>query len=138
MDWPTYQKKVNTRSAQMFCAGASASIPDAEDFLGMFYSKNCAPGSNKFNYVNAEFDKLYEQVAVMFDSPARGELYRKMELMVLEDCPAAFLNHRVAYVLHHDWYKNYKPHAFAYGLSKYRRIDMAKRAAYKELLKKIK
>jgi len=138
MDWPTYQKKVNTRSAQMFCAGASASIPDAEDFLGMFYSKNCAPGSNKFNYVNAEFDKLYEQVAVMFDSPERGELYRKMELMVLEDCPAAFLNHRVAYVLHHDWYKNYKPHAFAYGLSKYRRIDMAKRAAYKELLKKIK
>jgi len=138
MDWPTYQKKVNTRSAQMFCAGASASIPDAEDFLGMFYSKNCAPGSNKFNYVNAEFDKLYEQVAVMFDSPERGELYRKMELMVLEDCPAAFLNHRVAYVLHHDWYKNYKPHAFAYGLSKYRRIDMKKRAEYQQLLKKIK
>lgn len=55
----------------------------------------------------------------------------EMELMVLEDCPAAFLNHRVAYVLHHGWYRNYKPHAFAFGLSKYRRIDMDKRAAYK-------
>ena len=61
-----------------------------------------------------------------------------MEIIVLEDCAAALLNHRVAYVLHHGWYKNYKQHAFAYGLSKYRRIDMTKRAAYKELLKKIK
>lgn len=138
MDWPTFQEKVNTRSAQMFCYGVTASIPDAEDFLGLFYSKNWAPGSNKFNYYNGEYDKLYEKVSVMFDSPERCELYRKMELIVLEDCPAAFLNHRVAYVLHHDWYKNYKPHAFAYGLSKYRRIDMKKRAGYKELLKKIK
>jgi len=74
----------------------------------------------------------------MPESAERRELYRKMELMVLEDCPAAFLNHRIAYALHHDWYKNYKPHVFAYGLAKYRRIDMEKRAAYKELLKKIK
>ena len=104
----------------------------------MFCSKYWAPGSNKFNYRNEEYDRLYEKVSVMFESPERVELYRKMELIVLEDCPAAFLNHRVAYVLHHDWYKNYKPHAFAYGLSKYRRIDLAKREAYKELLKKVK
>jgi len=138
MDRPTYQEKLNTKSAQMFASGGSASIPDAEDFLGLFYSKNWSPGSNKFNYSNAEFDRLYEKISVMSDSPGRVELYRKMELIVLEDCPAAFLNHRVAFVLHHDWYKNYKPHAFAYGLSKYRRIDMKKRAAYKELLKRIK
>jgi len=138
MDWPTYQEKVNTRSAQIFTAGVSASITDAEDFLGLFYSRDFAPGPNKFNYRNDEFDKLYEEVRVMFDSPERRRLYRKMEITVLEDCPAAFLNHRVAYVLHHNWYKNYKPHAFAYGLSKYRRIDLKERAAYKELLKNVK
>jgi len=138
MDWPTYQEKLNTGSAQMFCSGVSASIPDAEDFLGLFYSKNWAPGSNKFNYSNSEFDRLYEKVSVMSDSPERRELYRKMEIIVLEECPAAFLNHRVAYALHHDWYKNYKPHVFAYGVAKYRRIDMKKRAEYKELLKRIK
>jgi len=131
MDRPTYQEKVNTKSAQMFSSGTSASIPDAEDFLAMFYSKYQTPGRNKCNYCNPEFDKLYEKAQVLPDSGERRRLYRKMEIMVLEDCPAAFLNHRVAYVLHHDWYKNYKPHAFAYGLSKYRRIDMAKRAAYK-------
>jgi oligopeptide transport system substrate-binding protein len=138
MDWPTYQEKVNTRSAQMFAAGVSASITDAEDFMGLFYSKYWAPGSNHFNYANPEYDKLYDKATAMFDSPERRQLYRKMEIMVLEDCPAAFLNHRVAYVLHHDWYLNYKPHAFAYGLSKYRRIDLKKRAAYKELLNKVK
>ena len=138
MDRPTYLEKVNTKSVQMFTSGSSASTPDAQDFLAMFYSRYHAPGPNKFNYSNPEFDKLYEKAQVMLDGPEKRRLYRKMELVVLEDCPAAFLNHRVAYVLHHDWYKNYKPHAFAYGLSKYRRIDMAKRAAYKKLLKTIK
>jgi len=138
MDWPTYLQKMNTRSVQMFCSGASASTPDAQDFLASFYTKYWAPGSNSFNYSNPEFDKLYERIEVMSESPERCELYRQMEIMVLEDCPAAFLNHRVAYALHHAWYKNYKPHAFAYGLSKYRRIDLAQRAAYKELLKQVK
>ncbi|MHC4597356.1 MAG: ABC transporter substrate-binding protein, partial [Planctomycetota bacterium] len=135
MDRPTYQEKVNTKSAQMFSSGASASIPDAQDFLSMFYSKYQTPGRNKFNYSNPEFDELYETAQVLPDSAERRRFYRRMELVALEDCPAALLNHRVAYVLHHDWYKNYKQHAFAYGLSKYRRIDMAERAAYKELLK---
>jgi len=138
MDWPTFQAKVNSRDVQMFAGGGGAGIPDAQDFLSQFYSKYWAPGPNHFNYTNIEFDKLYEITEVMPDSPQRRDLYQKMELIVLEDCPAAFLDHRVGYVLVHDWYMNYKPHVFAYGLAKYRRIDMKKRAAYKELLKKIK
>jgi len=138
MDWPTYQEKTNTSSAQMFFSGVSASIADAEDFMGLFYGKNKAPGSNKFNYSNPEFDRLYDIATIMFDSPQRRKLYRQMELMVLEDCPAAFLNHRVAFVLHHDWYRNYKPHVFAYGVSKYRRIDMKKHTEYNKLLEKVK
>jgi ABC-type transport system substrate-binding protein len=132
MDRPTYQEEVNTGSAAMFSSGTSASIPDAKDFLSMFYSKYQAPGQNKFNYCNPEYDELYEQAEVMPDGDGRRRLYQRMELIVLEDCPAVFLNHRVAYVLHHSWYKNYKPHAFAYGLSKYRRIDMAERAGCSE------
>jgi len=138
MDGPTYWQKLNTRSLQMFASGVGATLPDAQDILQSFYSKYWAPGSNNFNYSNPEFDRLYEKIAVMFDSPKRQELYRKMELIVLEDCPAVFLNHRVAYALHHDWYKNYKPNIFTQGQSKYRRVDMKKRAAYKELLKTIK
>ena len=138
MDWPTFLGKVHTKSVQMFSLGWIADYPDVETFLQLFYTKNISPGANNFNYSNPEFDKLYEQVAVMADSPERTELYRKMELVILEDCPAVFINHPVGYVLHHDWLYNYKPHAFQYGLSKYYRVDTVKRAAYKELLKQVK
>ena len=130
MDWPTFQDKVNTKSAQMFMLGWVADYPDVESFLQLFYSKNSSPGSNNFNYSNPEFDALYEKVAVMPDSPRRDELYRQAEQMIIEDCPAAFLLHGVEYVLLHDWVQNYKSNVFAYGASKYRRIDTAKRAAY--------
>lgn len=135
MDWPTFQNKVKTKSAQMFSLGWIADYPDTENFLQLFYSKNASPGPNNFNYFNPEFDRIYEQITVMPDSPERTSLYRKAEQVVVRDCPAVFLMHGVAYVLHHDWLKNYKPHAFGYGLSKYRRIDNTRRAAYRELLK---
>jgi ABC-type transport system substrate-binding protein len=138
MDWPTFLEKIKTKSTQMFTLGWVADYPDPENFLQLFYTKNASPGTNNFNYSSPEFDKVYEQVAVMPDSPERTELYRKAEQIVLEDCPAVFINHRVAYVLHHDWVLNYKPHVFQYGLAKYRRVDKTKRATYKELLKKIK
>ncbi len=130
MDWPTFQDKVKSKSAQIFSLGWIADYPDAENFLQLFYSKNASPGPNNFNYSNPEVDRIYEQVAVMQDSPERTELYRKAERIVIEDCPAVFMLHGVAYVLYHDWVHNYKPHAFGYGLSKYRRLDQAKRAAY--------
>jgi len=132
VDWPTFQNKIKTKSAMMFMLGWIADYPDAENFLQLFYSKNISPGPNNFNYSNPRFDKLYEQASVMPDCPERTELYRQAERIVIEDCPAAFLLHGVAYVLYHDWLHNYKPHAFGYGLSKYRRIDQAGRRAYKE------
>jgi len=57
---------------------------------------------------------------------------------MLEDCPAVFLNHRVAIAIIHGWYKNAKPHEFSYNTAKYRRIDLEKRNRYKELLKELK
>jgi len=74
----------------------------------------------------------------MPDSPERDALYRKAEQIVVADCPAVFLMHGVAYILAHDWLYNTKPHAFAYNLGKYRRVDTVKRAAYDELLRNLK
>lgn len=134
MDWPTFQDKIKSKSAQMFSLGWIADYPDSENFLQLFYSKNSSPGPNNFNYSNPEFDAIYEKIAVMTDTPERTKLYREAERIVIKDCPAVFLLHGVAYVLRHDWVGNYKPHAFGYGLAKYRRIDTAKRASYRKLL----
>ncbi|HBG78678.1 MAG TPA: hypothetical protein DDW84_07550 [Phycisphaerales bacterium] len=138
MDWPTFQNKIKTKSVQIFSLGWIADYPDAENFLQLFYSKNGSPGPNNFNYSNPAFDKIYEQVCVMPDSPERDALYKKAEQIVAADCPAVFLMHGVAYILAHDWIYNAKPNAFAYGTSKYRRIDNAKRAAYGELIRSLK
>ena len=137
MDWPTFQNKVKTKSAQMFTLGWIADYPDSENFLQLFYSKNISPGPNNFNYHNPAFDRIYEKIAIMPDSPRRTELYRQAERIIVQDYPAVFLMHGVAFVLSHDWLLNVKPHAFGYGLSKYRSIDVAKRNAYKALLKGI-
>jgi ABC-type transport system substrate-binding protein len=138
MDWPTFQDKVNKQQVQMFAEGGVATIPDAQDLLSLFYSKFWSPGFNHCNYLNPEFDRLYEQAEVIMDGFERTKLYQKMELIVLEDCPAAFLDHRVVYVLAHDWYKNYHPHTFGCNLSKYQKVDLEKRAEYPQLLKTLK
>jgi ABC-type transport system substrate-binding protein len=138
MDWPTYMAEQNKGQLQLFAAGVSASYPDAIDFLTLFGTKYFAPGGNKFFYSNPDFDALLEKAEVMFPSPERLELYRKMERMVMEEYPAVFTNHRVSYILHHSWYKNYKPHVFSYGVSKYRNIDLADRSTYKRRQKELR
>lgn len=137
MDRPSYLERANTGTLELFAWGFTAKSPDAQEFLMMFYSKNTPPGPNTFNYCNPRFDELFEESQLMPDCPQRRRLYRRMEDIILDDCPAAFINHRVAYVLCHDWYRNYKPHTFAYNLSKYRRVDMAGYAAYQQRVKEI-
>ena len=127
LNWPSFQNQVKTKSIQVFSMGWVADYPDPENFMQLFYSKNISPGPNNFNYRNPEFDVLYEQAAAMPDSSERVQLYRQMEEIVREDCPAIFLVHGVAFVLHYDWLENYKPHVFGYGLLKYQKVDVEAR-----------
>ncbi|GAB4108016.1 MAG: ABC transporter substrate-binding protein [Phycisphaeraceae bacterium] len=127
MDWPSAQEKVKTKSAQMYAMGWVADIPDAENFMQLFYGPNASPGPNNMNYRNPQVDELYEKIAVMPDSPERNELVRQMQQMVVDDLPCVLTVHRVVFLLHYDWLKNYKPHVFGYGLGKYRNIDVALR-----------
>lgn len=137
MDFPTYQEKQNKGLCQMFISGVSAGCPDAIDLLDMFTVKNFAPGSNKFFYSNPKFEDLFAKVEVMQDSPERTELYRKLERMILEDYPAAFLTHRMMFQVSHHWYKNYKPVVFGYGFLKYHRVDIEERRQYSEFVKQL-
>ena len=131
-NWPTFLDKMDRRQAQMFSLGWVADYPDAENFLQLFYGPNASPGPNHANYENEAFDKLYEQVRVMQDSPERTALYRQMADIVVEDCPWIFSSQPLAFGLHHGWLGNYKPHDFPYGMQKYYKIDTARRRAWRE------
>lgn len=129
MDWPTAQEKVSTKSAQFYAMGWVADIPDAENFLQLFYGPNGSPGTNGMNYTNPALDDLYKQIVLMDDSPERVKLAQQMEQMVVDDLPCVFTTHRIAFVLRYDWVLNSKEHVFGYGLMKYSNIDAEKRRA---------
>jgi ABC-type transport system substrate-binding protein len=133
LDWPTFQDKLRKKQLQLFLGGFIAQYPDPVNFLELFYSGNTGYGINCFNYANPEFDKIFEQVSLLPDSNLKTDLCRKAEAIVIEDIPAVFLRHGRAFLLQHNWLYNSKPHAFGYGLSKYRRIANQQRNAYKKL-----
>lgn len=121
--WPEFQQSLKNKKGQMWSFAWGADYPDAENFLQLFYSKNAAPGPNDSNYSNPEFDKLYEKSLTLNDSAERTALYKKMAAIVVEDTPWVFGVHRVTFGLSHPWLKNYKPHEFNHGMSKYYKID---------------
>jgi ABC-type transport system substrate-binding protein len=127
MDWPTLQEKVNNKQTQVYTMGWHGDYPDAENFLQLFYSPNIAKGTNNANYAHKDFDRLYEQVRTMNDSPQRTALYVQMVRMISEDCPVLLLSEPLSFVLTYDWVRNVKAHPFGYGFFKYRQIDTAQR-----------
>jgi ABC-type transport system substrate-binding protein len=83
--------------------GWGLDYPDAENTLQLFYGPNSSPGSNDANYRNPEYDRLYEESAVMLPSPERTEIYRRMNKMVVDDCVAISGLSRTRIYL---WHKN--------------------------------
>lgn len=135
-DWPTYLEKLRSGSHQMFFSGWMADYPDAETFMQIYYSKNI-PWPNSTQYHNPAFDTIFEQIAVMPDSPERTALYQEAQRLVVADLPCAFVYHRITYILHHDWIENIVPNSYrsetnGMGLTKFFRLDSEKRDAYKK------
>jgi ABC-type transport system substrate-binding protein len=132
--WPEFRDKLKSRKAQIFGLAWLADYPDAENFLQLFYSKNSSPGPNDANYVNPEYDKLYEKISVMLDSPERNRLYQKMVDIVVEDCPYIFERIRTPPILTQGWLKNYKRNLMILNYIKYYRIDQEAKAKLKAKL----
>jgi oligopeptide transport system substrate-binding protein len=123
--WPEYQAAVKNRRGQLIAGSAwTADYPDAENFLQLYYSKNAPPGANDGSYSNPEYDKLYEKALTMMDSPERLVVYKKMVDLLVEDCPAIFVAHRVSYSLVQPWLKNFKRTTFDHAFAKYLRVDV--------------
>jgi oligopeptide transport system substrate-binding protein len=122
-NWPEFLKKLERKQCQLYRVGWVVDAPDAYYFFQLFYGKNVSPGPNNSNYVNPEFDRMFERARVMDDSPERTALYRKMEQLVVEDCSAIFMTHPLAYGLFQPSLKNFKYHDRPYSNVKYYRVD---------------
>jgi ABC-type transport system substrate-binding protein len=126
-DWPTFQDKVNKRQVQIFGMGWVADYPDGQTFLQLFYSPFSSPGPNNFNYHNPKFDALYKKIETMNDTPERLKVYREMDKMICDDCPAIFMFHSIGFGPYYKYLENVKPNAFLYGGAKYGNINLTLR-----------
>jgi ABC-type oligopeptide transport system substrate-binding subunit len=115
---------------QMSSSAWLADYPDPEDFLILLYGPNAPPGPNASAFSNPEYDKLFEQMKVMEDTPEREALIHRMVAIVVEECPWIFNFHAPSYVLRHSWYKNGKTHSISGNYAKYIRVEPDVRQAY--------
>ena len=130
-DFNRFQDKMRKGNSQLFMWGWNADYPDPENFLFLFYGPNGkvkGHGENAGNYENKEFDRLFEQMETMPNSPERLVLIKKMLTILRNDAPWLWGYHQQRFALFHKWYFNVKPNLMAQNTLMYKRIDASQRA----------
>ncbi len=135
-DYNRFQQKMRTGNAQIFTWGWNADYPDPENFFFLLYGPNGKVkhgGENSANYENPEFDRLFEQMRHLDDTPERLEIIQKLHAILHRDAPWVFGFHPKNFTLYHGWLANVKPNPMATGTLKYLRLDAQQRAAARKL-----
>ena len=130
-DYNRFQDKIRKGNAQIFEWGWHADYPDPENFLFLLHGpqgKVKSAGENASNYTSPEFDRLFEEMKNMTNSPQRQVIIDHAVETLRRDAPWLWGYHPKDYVLYHAWYRNLKPNKIAYNTVKYQRIDNALRA----------
>jgi ABC-type transport system substrate-binding protein len=84
--------------------GWGADYPDPENYYFLFYSKNFPPaGKNISRFKNEEFDRLFEQMATMENSPERLALVHRMNDIFAEECPVILNFNKAFFVMVQPW-----------------------------------
>ncbi|MDX1375370.1 MAG: ABC transporter substrate-binding protein [Burkholderiales bacterium] len=131
-DWNRFQEKIRKGSQQLYILGWNADYPDPENFLFLLHgpqSRAGSQGENTSNYANAEFDRLFERMKTMPNTPERRRIIERMIEIYRRDAPWVGGFHPVTYGLSHAWMMNGKPNNMARNNLKYLRVDVARRAA---------
>ncbi len=129
-DYNRFQDKIRRGDTQMFYLGWNADYPDPENFLFLLHGaqgKVARGGENASNYNNPEYDRLFEQMKNMPNSPARQAIIDRIMEILRRDSPWLWGYHPKDYVLRHSWLHNSKPNKMANNSLKYLRIDTAQR-----------
>jgi len=125
-DYNRFQEKMRKGNAQIFMWGWNADYPDPENFLFLLHGPNGKVkyyGENAANYDNPEFNRLFEQMKNMDNSPARQVIINQMVEISRRDAPWLWGVHPKQFSLTHAWYFNSKPNLMANNSLKYKRID---------------
>jgi len=131
-DYNRFQDKIRRGDTQMYFFGWNADYPDPENFFFLLHgaqAKVGKGGENASNYSNPEFDRLFEQMKNMDNSPARQAIIDQMLEILRRDSPWLWGYHPKSYVLQHGWLHNVKANIMANNKLKYWRVDVGRRDA---------
>ena len=128
--WSQHLERSHKGTFQMFSLGWIADYPDPENFLQLLYGPNAPPNPNSSSFANPEYDRLYEKMKNMENTPERETVIHRMVGIVVEECPWIFNVHSPSYVLRHAWQKNGKAHSISGNYRKYARVDPKLRRVY--------
>jgi ABC-type transport system substrate-binding protein len=134
-DFNRLQDKLKKGATQMFFLGWNADYPDPENFFFLLTSQEARVehgGENHVNYANPEFDRLFEQMKRMDNTPERLAIIRQMNRILQHDAPWIFAFYPKTYLLTHAWLHNRKPSEIANNTLKYQRLDVARREAARQ------
>ena len=130
-DYNRFQDKIRDGNAQIFYWGWNADYPDPENFMFLLYGPNSRvgkEGENSANYDNPEYNRLFEQMKNMENSPQRQAIIDQMLEIARHDAPWLWGFNPKEYGLYHAWMHNVKPNHMANNALKYERIDASLRA----------
>ena len=119
---PRFFDRLRRNRMQLFRLSWTGDYPDAENFLQLFYSGN-AGSCNRANFSMEAFDRLYEKIVAMPDSPEREELCKKAAAMAADNAAWIFEGFPVSYQLLNPWLENFLPHDFEFTRFKYLTVD---------------
>jgi ABC-type transport system substrate-binding protein len=125
-DYNRFQDKIRKGNAQIFEWGWNADYPDPENFLFLLHGpqqKVGQEGENASNYSNPEYNRLFEQMKNMENSPERLKIIDRMVTILRHDAPWLWGYHPKDYGLYHSWYGNVKPNRMSNNNAKYFRIN---------------
>ncbi len=134
-DYNRFQDKMLKGTGQIFQWGWNADYPDPENFLFLLYGPNVKAGKNgenATNYKNPAFDRLFEKMKNMENTPERKAIIDQMLEIVRHDAPWASGFHPKQFSLFHAWYQKAKPNLMANNTLKYAKIDPALRARLRQ------
>jgi peptide/nickel transport system substrate-binding protein/oligopeptide transport system substrate-binding protein len=102
-DWPAFSRRLEARELPVFLYAWYADVPDPDNFLKLFHSRN---SRNFFGYANPQVDALLAQAQKEHDALQRVELYRKAEQMILTDAPLVPIMHHTYERLFQSYVRN--------------------------------
>ncbi len=130
-DWNRFRAKQEKGLIQMYFMGWVADYPDPENFFFLFNGDNgkaLQGGVNSSNYNNPRFNRLFNRMKNMEDTPEREKIIQEMTDILRKDAPWVWGFHPESYLLKQDWVHNININQMVRGSMKYIRVDSQLRA----------